>query len=215
MSMDGEAADLLAKQCLQISEACLKLGGSALKEIALLFATLAKNPHKLKGKTRMTKFIKNYQGVPKIYYIRKEDLGRFRKLADKRGVLWAATGRKANPDGTIDILARDKDVAAMNRIMELLGYPVPRQEQEDTQKKTGPEAQPETDLPWPRHGSTTLPPKSPKTEESQTTGENDRTVRGRLAHYMEDIEKQMGPVKAPQGPEIPISKGGHPITRDR
>lgn len=211
MSMDGDAAELLARQCLQMSETCLKLGGSALKELALFFAALAKNPQKLKGKTRMTNFIKNYQGVPKIYYIKREDLKRFSKMADKHGILWAATGRKGNPDGTVDVLTRDRDVVAMNRIMELLGYPIPRQEQEDTQKKTGPEVQPGTDSPWPRNGSITSPPRSPGTEKSSDRTEEGQgekaSVRGRLAHYMEDIQAAQGQAKTPQGPEVPIKRG--------
>lgn len=193
MGMEGDAADLLAKQCIQIAEATAKLAGSGAKNLVALLYAMAKHPHKLQGKTQMQTFLKSCSGAARVFPIRQEDMGRFGKFARQYGILWAPIKEKRS--GTVDIMARAEDASAINRIFERMGYGLPTVE-----VKRPKNAEPRTpqDRDSGRRGSglqNTEPPPS------QTSTDKDRpSVRGRLAHYSQEIKTKQptAPVKGPK-----------------
>lgn len=119
--MEGEAADLLAKQCIQIAEATAKLAGSGAKNLVAFLYALSKNPHKLQGKTKMQTFIKGCNGAARVFPIRKEDIREFGKYAKQYKLLWAPIKEKGA--GTVGDHLRPLGMLVMlnaleNRVVE-------------------------------------------------------------------------------------------------
>lgn len=193
--MEGDAADLLAKQCIQIAEATAKLAGSGAKNLVAFLYALSKNPHKLQGKTKMQTFIKGCNGAARVFPIRKEDIREFGKYAKQYKLLWAPIKEKGA--GTVDIVARAEDASAINRIFERMGYALPGQERgAEPLKNAEPRTPQDRDSGRRGHGlqNTERPP-------SQTSTSKDRpSVRGRLAHYSEEI-KLKPPAAPTKGPK--------------
>lgn len=196
MGMEGEAADLLAKQCIQIAEATAKLAGSGAKNLVAFLYALAKHPHKLQGKTKMQTFIKGCNGAARVFPIRQEDVRKFGKYAKQYKLLWASIKDKGT--GTMDIVARAEDASAISRIFERMGYGLPTQGKEDGQSKN---AEPRTpqDRDSGRRGSglqnTERPPNPTSTDKDRPS------VRGRLAHYSQEIKTKQ-PTAHVKGPKL-------------
>lgn len=193
MGMEGDAADLLARQCIQIAEATAKLAGSGAKNLVAFLYAMAKHPHKLQGKTKMQTFLKSCNGAAKVFPIKQEDIRKFGKLAKQYGILWAPIKEKRS--GTVDIIARAEDASAINRIFERMGYSLPAQEQ-GKPKNAEPRTPQERDSG--RRGSGSRSTEAPTT---LTSMDKERpSVRGRLAHYSEEVKLKQpaSPVKGPK-----------------
>lgn len=202
MGMEGEAADLLVKECIQIAEATLKLGGAGAKNVAAFFYALSKEPHKLKGMTNMEKFAKNCDGPAKPVPVKQEDLKKFSDLAKSYGVLCAPVKLKNRADNMGDMLVRPQDAPRVNRILERMGYPTLKEQETEPPKNSESRAPQEPSLEQRGSGWSSSP-------ETRTDTTSDRpSVKGRLAYYAAQKQSEHRP---PQGPEIPIKKfrGGH------
>ena len=63
----------------------------------------------------------------KLLPIKSEDLRQFRQLAKEYGVLFCPIKNKSLDNGLNDILFPASAAASVNRVLEHLGYPVPRE----------------------------------------------------------------------------------------
>ena len=87
---------------------------------------------KIKGKTNLNTLLKEGKEL-KVFPIQEEYLQQFSKEAKKYGILYTVIkDTKADPP-TFDILARAEDVSKINRVFELIEYPISGREDE---KKT-------------------------------------------------------------------------------
>lgn len=87
---------------------------------------------KIKGKTKLNTLLKEGKEL-KVFPIQEEYLQQFSREAKKYGILYTVIkDTKADPP-TFDILARAEDVSKINRVFELIEYPIPGREDE---KKT-------------------------------------------------------------------------------
>ena len=62
MSTNGETADLMVREGIQITESALKLAGLGAKNLAALLIALANDNQKLAGKTNLKRLIHDQAG---------------------------------------------------------------------------------------------------------------------------------------------------------
>ncbi|MDL2324531.1 PcfB family protein [Ruminococcaceae bacterium OttesenSCG-928-A16] len=127
MSLEGDTADKLVHEGIEITEAALKLAGLGAKNLAALLLALLKDNEKLKGKTSMNTLLRQDRQLS-VFHVKKEDMGKFKELAGRYGVLFAATYHKHQDKGICDVLVKADDAARVNRILEKLEYPAPAKE---------------------------------------------------------------------------------------
>ena len=133
MSQGSEAAEQMTKETLRISETIAKLSGTGAKNLAVFLAAVMKDNVKIKGKTKLNTLLKEGKEL-KVFPIQEEYLQQFSKEAKKYGILYTVIkDTKADPP-TFDILARAEDVSKINRVFELIEYPIPGRE--NNEKKT-------------------------------------------------------------------------------
>lgn len=142
MDVSGETADLLIREGVQATEGALKLTGACLKNVTALLIAISRQDHKVVGKTSSKRLARD-PAPAEVVQIRKEDIPRFKKLAKRYGILYFFVHKKGNEHGVTNIVSNQKYAAQLNAAMEELGYPVPRQTQENTPKKAVPCTQPE------------------------------------------------------------------------
>ena len=132
MSTNGETADLMVREGIQITESVVKLAGLGAKNLAALLIAVANDNQKLAGKTTLKRLIQDGDELT-IFSVKKEDLDGFRMEAKSYGVLFCPIVNKMEKTGTVEIMAKAKDAQQLNRIFERMGYPAPVRE--DTAKK--------------------------------------------------------------------------------
>ncbi|MBR0313296.1 MAG: PcfB family protein [Oscillospiraceae bacterium] len=132
MSTNGETADLMVREGIQITESAVKLAGLGAKNLAALLIAVANDNQKLAGKTTLKRLIQDGDELT-IFSVKKEDLDGFRMEAKSYGVLFCPIVNKMEKTGTVEIMAKAKDAQQLNRIFERMGYPAPVRE--DTAKK--------------------------------------------------------------------------------
>ena len=127
MSTNGETADLMVREGIQITESVVKLAGLGAKNLAALLIALANDNQKLAGKTTLKRLIQDGDELT-IFSVKKEDLDGFRMEAKSYGVLYCPIINKMENTGTVEIMAKAKDARQLNRIFERMGYPAPVKE---------------------------------------------------------------------------------------
>ena len=132
MRTNGETADLMVREGIQITESAVKLAGLGAKNLAALLIAVANDNQKLAGKTTLKRLIQDGDELT-IFSVKKEDLDGFRMEAKNYGVLYCPIVNKMEKTGTVEIMAKAKDAQQLNRIFERMGYPAPVRE--DTAKK--------------------------------------------------------------------------------
>ncbi len=119
----------MTKETLRISETIAKLAGTGAKNLTVFLAAVMKDNVKIKGKTNLNTLLKEGKEL-KVFPIQEEYLHQFSKEAKKYGILYTVIkDTKADPL-TFDILARAEDVSKINRVFELIEYPIPGREDE-------------------------------------------------------------------------------------
>ena len=148
----------------------LKLLAGGAKNLTAFLIALAKDNQTVVGKTNLKRLVREgKQHV--VFYIQEENFDEFRKLAKQYGILYSGVKNKNNSTGLMDILSNTDHVAQINRVMEVMGYPVPTQE--DDAPKKAPTRAPQEKC-SPERGSGSTP--------SRTSPTSDKpSVRGRLA----------------------------------
>ena len=133
MNTNGETADLMVREGIQITESTLKLAGLGAKNLAALLIALANDNPKLSGKTNLKRLIQDGDQLA-IFSIKEEDLKGFQMESKKYGFLYNPIINKVENTGTIEIMAKAKDAMQINRVFEIMGYPAPIQEEEPAKK---------------------------------------------------------------------------------
>ena len=134
MNTGGDAAERLVRDSLMITEEAVKLAGLGAKNLAALLVALAKEEEKTHGPTRLTRLLRSGEEL-KLLPIKSEDLRQFRQLAKEYGVLFCPIKNKSLDNGLNDILFPASAAARVNRVLEHLGYPVPREKAVEVKKE--------------------------------------------------------------------------------
>ena len=119
MSTNGETADLMVREGIQITESALKLAGLGAKNLAALLIALANDNQKLAGKTNLKRLIHDGEELT-IFSVKQEDLKGFQMEAKRYGVLFYPIVNKVEKTGTVEIMAKARDAKQINRIFEIL-----------------------------------------------------------------------------------------------
>ena len=138
MNTNGETADLMVRESIQITESALKLAGLGAKNLAALLIALANDNPKLAGKTNLKRLISDGEQLA-MFSVKADDLKGFQKESRKYGFLYYPIVNKVEHTGTVEIMAKAKDAMQINRVFEIMGYPAPVKE-ETPAKKDDPRA---------------------------------------------------------------------------
>ena len=134
MNTGGDAAERLVRDSLMITEEAVKLAGLGAKNLAAILVALAKEEEKTQGPTRLTRLLRSGEEL-KLLPIKSEDLRQFRQLAKEYGVLFCPIKNKSLDNGLNDILFPASAAASVNRVLEHMGYPVPREKAVEIKKE--------------------------------------------------------------------------------
>ena len=134
MSTGGDAAERLVRDSLMITEEAVKLAGLGAKNLAAILVALAKEEEKTHGPTHLTRLLRSGEEL-KLLPIKSEDLRQFRQLAKEYGVLFCPIKNKSLDNGLNDILFPASATASVNRVLEHMGYPVPREKAVEVKKE--------------------------------------------------------------------------------
>ena len=134
MNTGGDAAERLVRDSLMITEEAVKLAGLGAKNLAAILVALAKEEEKTHGPTHLTRLLRSGEEL-KLLPIKSEDLRQFRQLAKEYGVLFCPIKNKSLDNGLNDILFPASAAASINRELEHLGYPVPREKAVEVKKE--------------------------------------------------------------------------------
>ena len=132
MNTGGDAADLMVRESIQITESSIKLAGLGAKNLAALLIALAQDNQKLQGKTTLKRLLSEKE--LKVFPLKVDDISAFKDLSKEYGVLFTPIINKAEKTAYCDVLAKAEDVSKINRIFEKMGYPAitlaPQQEEQ-------------------------------------------------------------------------------------
>ena len=134
MNTGGDAAERLVRDSLMLTEEAVKLAGLGAKNLAALLVALAKEEEKTHGPTHLTRLLRSGEEL-KLLPIKSEDLRQFRQLAKEYGVLFCPIKNKSLDNGLNDILFPASAAASVNRVLEHMGYPVPREKAVEVKKE--------------------------------------------------------------------------------
>ena len=134
MNTGGDAAERLVRDSLMITEEAVKLAGLGAKNLAAILVALAKEEEKTHGPTRLTRLLRSGEEL-NLLPIKSEDLRQFRQLAKEYGVLFCPIKNKSLDNGLNDILFPASAAASVNRVLEHMGYPVPREKAVEVKKE--------------------------------------------------------------------------------
>ena len=134
MEVSGEVADLVVKEGIQVTEAAAKLAGKGVINAAALIVALAKDSHKVVGKTNINRLAKE-DGEAVILPLKSSDLKSFDKLAKQYGILYVAVKKRGEDTGVIDIISTTSYSPQLNLAFEAMGYARPQQAKEDPTTK--------------------------------------------------------------------------------
>ena len=127
MNTNGETADLMVREGIQITESALRLAGLGAKNLAALLIALASDNQKLSGKTNLKRLIQDGEQLS-IFSMKAEDLKGFQMESKKYGFLYYPIVNKVENTGTVEVMAKAKDAMQINRVFEIMGYPAPVKE---------------------------------------------------------------------------------------
>lgn len=122
-----------------MAELAAKLSGKGVVNVAVLMAALIKNNYKVIGEVGVARM--NRENVESVIIpVKQADFARFRELAKRFGVLYAAV-RNEDAGKDIQIISNVNYSAQLNAVLEALGYCIPTASKEgQTAKKACPRA---------------------------------------------------------------------------
>ena len=134
MDVSAEAADVVVRESLQVTEATAKLSLEITKNVAALLLAIAKQDMKVVGETTAKRLARD--SAPAVVIpIKAEDRAKFQKLAKEFGVLYFIAQKKGNDSGILNVVSNQNYAAQLNAVMEQMGYPIPQQAKEDDAPK--------------------------------------------------------------------------------
>ena len=102
MDAGSEAADLMVREGLQITEATIKLLAAGSKNLAAFLYALAKDNKRVSGKTNMGRLLREGKEL-RVFQLRESDMAAFNAYA-KKGILYAVVKDKNAGDGLVDLI---------------------------------------------------------------------------------------------------------------
>lgn len=178
MDPSGEAADLVLKESIEVTEKTVKLAASGIKNVAALLIALAKSDRQIIGKTSVKKLTR--ETAPAVVLpLKSEDVDKFAKLAKQYGVTYIIARPKGKDGGDVDIISNENYAPQLNALYQAMGYPLSEQQtqaKEDDAKKAEPRVPQEKSSPERGNGSK-VQTRTP--DPAQPEGKP--SVRGRLA----------------------------------
>lgn len=132
MSLEGDTADKMVHEGLEITETAVKLAGLGAKNLAALLLALLRDNVKLKGKTSMNRLLRDGKQLA-TFTVKREDLQSFKKKASGR-FLFTSIGHISGDKNLCDIIAPAENTPQINYIIEALGYDAPIKGSEKNEK---------------------------------------------------------------------------------
>ncbi len=123
LSLEGDTADKMVHEGLEITETAVKLAGLGAKNLAALLLALLRDNVKLKGKTSMNRLLRDGKQLA-TFTIKREDLKDFKQKAGSR-FLFTSIGHVSGDKNLCDIIAPAENTPQINYIIETMGYAAP------------------------------------------------------------------------------------------
>lgn len=124
MSTNGETADLMVRECIQITESATKLTGLGAKNLAALLLALVNDSQKLAGKTNLRNLLKSNEELV-VFSIPESSFPDFKQKGKQYGVLYCPVHNRDSTEKTIEIISRARDAKQINRILEQMNIAEP------------------------------------------------------------------------------------------
>ena len=134
MDVSGEAADVLVKEGLQVTETSAKLLATGLKHVAALLLALQRGDYKIEGETNSKRLARD-PTPPVVMPLRRGDMDAFRQAAKEYGILYFFAQPRGRETEWVDVVSSESYTAKINAAFQSLGYPLPDQMQEDPAAK--------------------------------------------------------------------------------
>ena len=129
MSEYSESAEQTVKMTLEGMDYFLRIVGNVSKETILAIHSIMENKTQTKGKTTLTNMVKSGEPVS-IFSLPKNNIKNFATEAKKYGVVYVVVKDKADENGKIDIIVKDKDKAKIDRIIKKFVHDAPSKDEE-------------------------------------------------------------------------------------
>ena len=165
------------------------MSAAGLKNLAALALALSKDKSKLRGKTSLSKLLREGSEL-RVIPLPKEKIEEFHTEAKRYGIVFATI--QENKDGTVDHLVRAQDAAKINRVFERIDYhglEAHKAEQKNQEKKFSARAvsENESSLCGQETHSQIQPPQTQSMENWKETGEDRRiNVRQKIEHLRKE-----------------------------
>lgn len=134
MDVSGEAADVVVKESLQVTETSAKLLATGLKHVAALLLALRRGDYKIEGETN-SKRLARENAPPAVMPLRRKDMDAFRQAAKEYGILYFFAQPRGKETEWVDVVSNENYTAKINSAFQALGYPLPEQTQEEAAAK--------------------------------------------------------------------------------
>lgn len=127
MNHSGDAAEQIVRISLEGVDYAIRITGSAAKNIAAFLLAAFKSDStdgktKLRGKERLVNMLKSGKET-KIFAVKNSDLKQFALEAKRYGVVYCVLKEKtADPNVTVEIMAKAEDASKISRIMDRLEF---------------------------------------------------------------------------------------------
>ena len=137
MEVSGEAADLVMKEGVQISEEAIKLLARGAKNLAALLYALAKDQKKLYGKVNMNRLLSEQRPIEVLPFAHKRILTSSSAEPRKSACYFQPFLDKKGDAPYLEILTNIDHLSQANYILEQMGYQ-PKQLEDAQPKKADP-----------------------------------------------------------------------------
>ena len=169
----GEAADQMMRMMLSGGEVTVRLGASAIKNLAAITIALARNHKTLSGKIAMKKMLQQTRDL-RLFPMTPAEFEVFRREAKEQKVLFATIRDKRT--GQIDVVLPSTDLERANHVFDRMTY-----RGAGTQSKEQKKDAPEQERP-PKKGSRSEPDLSVQRDSSSS----ERSASGRQSRTTND-----------------------------
>lgn len=127
MSLEGDTADKMMAQGIEVTSQAIKLAGHGAKNLAAILLALLKDNEKLKGRTTKNSLLRSRRPLIEIP-IPKKDLQKFAKLAKEHMVVYAVAKRSIHGKEMYDIVVPDDCAARTREIVESMKMNTPKKD---------------------------------------------------------------------------------------
>ena len=135
----GDAADQMVRMMLSGGEVTVRLGASAIKNLAAITIALARNHKTLSGKVQMKQMLQQTRDL-RLFSMTKEEYKAFRKEAGHQKLLYATIRDKRT--GQIDVVLPTTDLERANHVFDRMTYrgagAQPKEQTQDTPEQERP-----------------------------------------------------------------------------